>query len=92
VSDVLLTETAERIRTLTLNRPDSATQCRAKLLERLFPALLDAEIDSAVAVVILTGADRLFARAGSQRVEQSPHRCDRGVEFSKFRWPDVPAQ
>jgi enoyl-CoA hydratase/carnithine racemase len=93
VSDVLLTETAERIRTVTLNRPDKRNAVSSELLERLFPALLDAEIDSAVGVVILTGADPAFLR-GLDLNELSSGLIDgdRGVELTKFRRPDVPAQ
>jgi enoyl-CoA hydratase len=58
--DILLIDTAERIRTLTLNRPQSRNALSAALRERFFAALTQAESDDAVDVVILTGADPVF--------------------------------
>ncbi|MEZ0364692.1 enoyl-CoA hydratase [Mycobacterium sp. pUA109] len=58
--DVLLIDTTDRVRTLTLNRPQSRNALSAALRDRLFAALADAETDDAVDVVILTGADPVF--------------------------------
>ena len=58
--DVLLIDTADRIRTLTLNRPQSRNALSAALRRQFFAALRDAEADEAVDVVILTGADPVF--------------------------------
>jgi enoyl-CoA hydratase len=58
--DVLLIETADRVRTLTLNRPQARNALSADLRRRFFTALRDAETDDAVDVVILTGADPVF--------------------------------
>ncbi|OBK71383.1 enoyl-CoA hydratase [Mycobacterium sp. 1274761.0] len=58
---VLLIETDERVRTLTLNRPQSRNALSSALRTRLFAALRDAEADDAVDVVILTGADPVFS-------------------------------
>ena len=58
--DVLLVETADRIRTLTLNRPRVRNALSAELRDRLFAALGDADADPDVDVVILTGADPAF--------------------------------
>lgn len=58
--DVLLIDTAERVRTLTLNRPQSRNALSAALRDRFFAALAQAESDDAVDVVILTGADPVF--------------------------------
>lgn len=58
--EVLLTETADRIRTLTLNRPEVRNALSAALRDKLFSALADAEADDDVDVVILTGADPAF--------------------------------
>ena len=57
---VLLIETADRVRTLTLNRPRPATRCRPNCGARFFGALADAEADDTVDVVIVTGADPVF--------------------------------
>lgn len=58
--DVLLIDTEERVRTLTLNRPQSRNALSSALRKRFFAALRDAEADDAVDVVILTGADPVF--------------------------------
>src|SRR4051812_28586855 len=58
--DVLLIDTTDRIRTLTLNRPQSRNALSAALRRQFFAALRDAEADDAVDVVILTGADPVF--------------------------------
>jgi enoyl-CoA hydratase len=57
---VLLIETADRVRTLTLNRPQSRNALSSALRRQFFAALRDAEADDAVDVVILTGADPVF--------------------------------
>jgi enoyl-CoA hydratase/carnithine racemase len=58
--DVLLIDTTDRIRTLTLNRPQSRNALSAALRRQFFAALRDTEADEAVDVVILTGADPVF--------------------------------
>jgi enoyl-CoA hydratase len=58
--DVLLIDTEDRVRTLTLNRPRSRNALSSELRRRFFQALRDAEADDAVDVVILTGADPVF--------------------------------
>ena len=58
--DVLLIDTADRVRTLTLNRPQSRNALSSALRKQFFAALRDAEADDAVDVVILTGADPVF--------------------------------
>ena len=58
--DVLLIDTHDRVRTLTLNRPASRNALSTELRRRFFLALRDAETDDTVDVVILTGADPVF--------------------------------
>jgi enoyl-CoA hydratase len=60
MTDILLIDTDERVRTLTLNRPESRNALSAALRDRFFAALSQAEDDDAVDVVILTGADPVF--------------------------------
>ena len=59
-ADVLLIETEDRVRTLTLNRPQARNALSSELRRRFFQALRDAETDDDVDVVILTGADPVF--------------------------------
>lgn len=58
--DVLLIDTTDRVRTLTLNRPRARNALSAELRTKFFAALRDAEADDDVDVVILTGADPVF--------------------------------
>ncbi|BBY07997.1 enoyl-CoA hydratase [Mycobacterium noviomagense] len=60
MSNMLLIDTDERVRTLTLNRPESRNALSAALRDRFFAALAEAETDDDVDVVILTGADPVF--------------------------------
>jgi len=57
---VLLIDTHDRVRTLTLNRPQARNALSTELRNRFFAALRDAEVDDDVDVVILTGADPVF--------------------------------
>ncbi|ORB27994.1 enoyl-CoA hydratase [Mycolicibacterium parafortuitum] len=59
-ADVLLVDTTDRVRTLTLNRPGSRNALSAALRSELFAALRQAQADDDVDVVILTGADPVF--------------------------------
>ncbi|ANI39413.1 enoyl-CoA hydratase [Mycolicibacterium vaccae] len=58
--DVLLIDTRDRVRTLTLNRPRSRNALSSALRTALFGALREAQADDGVDVVILTGADPVF--------------------------------
>ena len=58
--DVLLIETEDRVRTLTLNRPQARNALSSALRTQFFDALRDAETADGVDVVILTGADPVF--------------------------------
>ena len=58
--DILLIDTDERVRTLTLNRPQSRNALSSALRNRFFGALTDADTDDDVDVVVLTGTDPVF--------------------------------
>lgn len=60
MSDVLLIDTADRVRTLTLNRPQARNALSSQLRREFFSALAEAEADEAVDVVIITGTDPVF--------------------------------
>ncbi|BBY29398.1 enoyl-CoA hydratase [Mycolicibacterium sediminis] len=59
-TDVLLIDTTDRVRTLTLNRPQARNALSSELRTAFYAALHDAEADDDVDVVILTGADPVF--------------------------------
>lgn len=58
--DILLIETSDRIRTVTLNRPGARNALSKALRSQFFSALREAEADDSVDVVIVTGADPVF--------------------------------
>ncbi|MGN6338091.1 enoyl-CoA hydratase, partial [Mycobacterium sp.] len=58
--EILLIDTDERVRTLTLNRPQSRNALSSALRDRFFGALADAETDDDVDVIIVTGTDPVF--------------------------------
>ena len=60
MSDVVLYEVAERVATVTLNRPEARNALNAEVRRALPEALRRAEGDDEVDVVILTGADPAF--------------------------------
>lgn len=57
---ILLIDTADRVRTVTFNRPGSRNALSAALRREFFAALRAAEADDDVDVIIVTGADPVF--------------------------------
>lgn len=84
-SSDLLIETADRVRTLTLNRPEARNALSAKLRNNFFAALRAAQADGDVDVVIVTGADPVFC-AGLDLKE-----FGRGSELPDIspKWPEM---
>ncbi|HEV7864162.1 MAG TPA: enoyl-CoA hydratase, partial [Acidimicrobiia bacterium] len=60
MDQVLLVDTADGVRTITLNRPAARNALSSELLDRLVEALHAAEGDPEVRAVVLTGADPAF--------------------------------
>jgi len=60
MSDLVIVETVERIRVVTLNRPEARNALNAALQKQAAGALTGAQDDDEVDVVILTGADPAF--------------------------------
>lgn len=58
--DVLKVETKERVRLLTLNRPDVRNALNTPLAEAIMNAIIDADHDPAVYVIAITGAGTSF--------------------------------
>ncbi|AUI58279.1 enoyl-CoA hydratase/isomerase family protein [Amycolatopsis sp. BJA-103] len=67
---ILLTEDRDRVRVLTLNRPDKLNALDTALTRALRDALDDADLDPAVRAVVLTGNGRGFC-AGADLSEFS---------------------
>lgn len=60
-TDLLLVDDIDRVRVLTLNRPDKANAFNERLYHTAAGALADAEADDSVSVVVFTGAGRVFS-------------------------------
>ncbi len=72
---ILLVSDEDRVRTLTLNRPDALNACNEALYDALTEALLAATDDPGVAVALLTGNGRAFC-AGTDLVEMGARVLD----------------
>jgi len=60
MTDVLLQETVDRVRILTLNRPEARNSLSPELVVELYDELVEADADPSVSVVVLTGTDPAF--------------------------------
>ena len=58
--DPLLIESDGPVRVLTMNRPDARNALSGELIRALYAALVEADEDSEVRVVVLTGSDPAF--------------------------------
>src|SRR3954471_9591962 len=90
--DVLLVDTQDRVRTLTLNRPQSRNALSTELRRRFFRALRDAETDDTVDVVILTGTDPVFcAGLDLKELGNSPELPDISPQWPPMTKPVIGA-
>ncbi len=55
------------IATLTLNRPDTLNAMNEAMMGEIERVLIELEADTAVRVVVLTGAGRAFSSGGDQK-------------------------
>ena len=86
MSETVLSETAEPVCTVTLNRPDARNAMNSELQRALAIALGGAEADDGVDVVILTGADPAFC-AGSTSASSAARRESRRRADDEDRSP-----
>src|ERR1700719_4514988 len=80
----LIYEKKDRIAYITFNRPKVLNALNRKTIEELRDALIDARDDSAVRVVILTGAGEKSFVAGADISELATRTPVDGKEFSLF--------
>jgi len=76
----LLIHDENRVRTLTLDRPDALNAFNEALYDATADALLDAAADPSVAVVLLTGSGRAFS-AGTDLLEM--HQLATNPDFER---------
>jgi enoyl-CoA hydratase/carnithine racemase len=72
---LVLVEDRNRVRTLTLNRPDKLNACSEELLDTLGDALVAAAADETVGTVLLTAAGRAFC-VGADLMEMAQRNAD----------------
>jgi 2-(1,2-epoxy-1,2-dihydrophenyl)acetyl-CoA isomerase len=80
VYETILYEIRDNILTVTLNRPDKLNAFTDTLLDDLMEALKQAEVDSSVRVIVLTGAGRGFC--AGQDLAYAVERGAMSEEFS----------
>jgi len=68
----LLFDAAERVATITLDRPDALNALTVGLREELLAALVQIASDSAIGAVVLTGAGRAFCAGQDLRERMQP--------------------
>ena len=89
----VLLDVSERIATITLNRPEARNALSSELLRRLSEVLHEADVDSEVDVLVLTGADPAFCAGldlkelGSTAGNLSGSGADGGRNSSGARGP-----
>jgi enoyl-CoA hydratase/carnithine racemase len=83
---ILQIDDQNRVRTLTLNRPDALNAFNEALYEATAEALQQAAEDAEIAVVLLTGAGRAFSAGADLREMQAritnPDMGNRGSHFT----------
>jgi enoyl-CoA hydratase len=78
--DILKVETRDRVRILTLNRPDVRNALNDAMTDALGQAILDADYDPEVYLVAITGAgDKAFCSGGD--LKEARDMADRGETF-----------
>jgi enoyl-CoA hydratase/carnithine racemase len=85
---VLDIEDAQRVRTLTLNRPDALNAFNETLYDATADALNDSADDAGVAVVVLTGHGRAFS-AGTDLLEMHRLATDPTFERGRHGFPGL---
>jgi enoyl-CoA hydratase len=88
-ADVLLIDTTDRIRTLTLNRPRVRNALSTELRDKLFPALRNADADPDVDVVILTGTDPAFCAGIDLKEIGTGINGSAGIPDLSPAWPSM---
>ncbi len=84
---MLRSDDVERVRVLTLDRPDALNAFNEALYDAFAEALIDAATAPDVAVVVVTGSGRAFS-AGTDVIEMAA-RTAGGVENGRYGFPGM---
>jgi 2-(1,2-epoxy-1,2-dihydrophenyl)acetyl-CoA isomerase len=83
----LLYEVAERVATITLNRPDKLNAFTGPMIDAWAEALAAAQRDDGVHVVVVTGAGRAFCAGGD--VERMGDRAPSALDLKNQLWEHI---
>ncbi len=86
----LLFEKSDHVAVITLNRPDRLNAISLPMLESLSQALLDADRDTDVRVIVLTGAGKGFCAGLDLKEQASGQGFDVGVAVGRFDLRNAP--
>lgn len=86
--DVLHSETVDRVRILTMNRPEARNALGGGMIQELYDALIELDRDDGVGVAVITGTDPAFC-AG---VDLKEAAADPGAYFAQFEDHDCVTQ
>ncbi len=87
MGDDLLYEVRDRIATITLNRPEKLNAFTGRMIDRWAWALGEAQRDSEVNVVVVTGAGRAFCAGGD--VERMGGRAPTPLDHKNALWEKI---
>lgn len=90
MADLVIYEKADRIATISLNRPEAMNAFTGAMLDELDAALRDAELDDGIHVVILKGAGPGFC-AGADLSDGGSETTERWVETEPTVYDDFVA-
>ncbi len=79
--ETVLSQSADGVLTLTLNRPDALNSFNIEMKEALLAALKDAGRDKGVRAIVLTGAGRAFSAGQDLKERKAPDAADLGTEL-----------
>lgn len=85
---MLRIDDADRIRTITLDRPEALNAFNEALYDATTDALLDAAADPSVAVVVITGSGRAFS-SGTDVVEMAMRTTDPDFQAGRHGFPGL---
>jgi 2-(1,2-epoxy-1,2-dihydrophenyl)acetyl-CoA isomerase len=89
MSDLVLTDRADGVLTLTMNRPEAMNALTVEAMSRLADLLEAAASDSEVRAVVITGAGAAFSAGGDiaflQSIQTMPRERIRDVVYGAFQ-------
>ena len=85
---MLRIDDADRIRTITLDRPDALNAFNEALYDATTDALIDAAADPGIAVVVVTGSGRSFS-AGTDVVEMATRTTNPDFQAGRHGFPGL---